>query len=91
MMPGTDHRPVWTYTIRLADVWRNEQMSFTGRRDAIVDRLQASAWFRESSNGPELRHLAGELAAAEDAAAFDRAWKEIVGFADYDRAWIAIA
>ena len=90
-MPGTDHRPVWTYTIRLADAWRNEQMSFTERRDAIVDRLRASTWFRESSNGPELRHLAGELTAAEDAAAFDLAWKEIYGFADYDRAWIAIA
>lgn len=88
MSGGPDHRPVWHYKIRLEDVWRNEQMSFTGRRDAVVGRLRVRAWFRESSNGSELRRLTDELAAAEDARTFDPVMEELYDWADIDRAWI---
>jgi hypothetical protein len=81
-------KPVWDRKIRLADVWRNEAMTFEQRRDAIVARLRASAWFKGYDEYDELPQSVEEMADAETKAAFNDVMDEIYDIADADRVWI---
>ena len=80
--------PSWDRKISLADVFRNEDMSFGERRDAIVNRLRNSGWLDGRDEDDELRHAVDDLAQAHDADEFDDVWNVIYGEADYDRVWI---
>lgn len=79
--------PAWKYTIRLADVWKNEDLTFEQRRDEIALRLKNSTW---ASGNPLVAELAFDLSQAKDAADFDDIWNDVYDEADRDRAWIAI-
>lgn len=81
-------KPVWDRKIRLGAVWRNEGMTFTQRRDAIVAILRASGWLRDRDMFSSLVIAVENLAGAEDADEFDGWWDEIYDIADYDRVWI---
>lgn len=81
-------KPVWDRKIRLADVFRNEAMTFEERRDAIVARLRASMWFKGYDEYDELPQLVEELSEVPDADAFDCVWDCIYDVADTDRVWI---
>lgn len=81
--------PQWTYTIRLADVFHNEAMTFQERRDAIAARLRNSQWLADAGEGSTLWYLVDELADAGNTAEFDGPWQQIYDIADADRAWIA--
>lgn len=80
--------PVWDRKIRLGDVFRNEDMSFEERRDAIAARLRASAWLTDPDRRMGLDEAVDGLAGAEDVDEFDGWWDEIYDLADYDRVWI---
>lgn len=80
--------PVWDRKLRLADVWRNESMSFEERRDTIVARIRASEWFKEYDEHDELPEAVAELAEAPHANDFDDVWGWIYDIADVDRVWI---
>jgi hypothetical protein len=80
--------PVWDRKIRLADVWRNEAMTFEQRRDAIVRRLRVSSWVKGCDEFDELPQAIGELSEVADANAFDEVWDLIYDLADADRVWI---
>jgi hypothetical protein len=79
--------PQWKYTVNLRDIWRNEAMPFEQRRDKIVARIRASAWYRNRAEGI-LFDLVDELADAADIPAFDQVWSAIYDEADADRAWL---
>lgn len=79
--------PVWDRRINLADIFRNEDMTFEQRRDAIVKRIRNSGWITEDSY--TLADLVEELGDAESADEFDAVWDEIYNQADADRVWIA--
>lgn len=79
-------RPVWEYTINLADVFHNDDMTFEQRRDAIVSRIRNSGW--PSTGSYTLRQLVDELAEAQDTDEFDGPWDLIYDEADADRVWI---
>jgi hypothetical protein len=83
-------KPVWAHKIRLADVWRNENMTFEERRDVIVRRIRATTWFKSYDEFDDLPQFVEELADAEDTDAFNSAWDCIYDIADADRVWIAI-
>ncbi len=77
----------WLLTINVADVFRNEDMTFEQRRDAIVQRIHASGWIAEDDY--TLGDLVDELGDAADTDDFDAVWDEIYNQADADRVWIA--
>jgi hypothetical protein len=78
----------WAYTIRLADVFHNETMTFEQRRDAIVGRLRTSKWYQAAGVDSDLHVLLEELGEVEDKAGFDELWSDVYDLADYDRTWI---
>jgi len=80
--------PVWDRKIRLADIFHNEAMTFEQRRDAIVARLRASAWFKECDEYDDLPQFVEELSETRDVDEFDGPWDCIYDIADADRVWI---
>ncbi len=75
----------WNLTVNLGDVFRNEDMPFEDRRDAIVARLQDTGWPDDNFT---VAALLDELAEAEGIADFDDVWDAIYDEADADRVWI---
>lgn len=78
---------VWLATIRLGDVWKNPELSFEERRDAIVSRIKSSNWYGEGDD-LTLADIVDGLSEAEDADDFDDAWDALYDLADEDRVWI---
>jgi hypothetical protein len=78
--------PIWDRKLNVADVFRNDEMSFEERRDAVVARIRRSGWI-ETGNW-NLSHLVDGLASAEAVEEFDGWWDEIYDEADADRVWI---
>ncbi len=81
-------QPVWAKTIRLGTVWKNPDLTFEQRRDAIVRRLRASGWLEHSDFDDELGAVIDELAGSADPDAFDSTWNDLYILADWDRVWI---
>ena len=77
-------QPMWSLTIRLGDVFRNAELSFPERRDAIVRRIRRTRWAQDS----RVAELLEELADTSDPDDFDGVWDELYDEADYDRVWI---
>ena len=80
--------PPWRYHLVLSPAWHDEALDFGQRRDAIVARLVASAWFRGCGPGDELPQAVEELADTKDINEFDSVFDAIYDLADYARAWI---
>jgi hypothetical protein len=80
--------PVWDRKIRLADVFRNPDMTFEERRDAIVARLRASVWLKGYDEDSDLTQFVDEMSEAADVEEFDGVWDFIYDIADADRVWI---
>lgn len=84
-------RPIWAEKVLLGDIWRNEDLTFEERRDAIVARLKTSRWFKNADEDESWgvhEIIAYHLAEAEDADRFDECWDELYDHADCDRVWI---
>lgn len=81
--------PIWDRKINLADVFHNEAVTFEQKRDAIVRRIRASAWFKQYDECDNLPQYVEELADTENGSEFDGPWSCIYDIADYDRVWIA--
>jgi hypothetical protein len=81
-------KPVWNSKIHLGDIFRNEDMTFKERRDAITARLRASTWLKSHGEYDTIRYLVDELADAENTDEFDEVWDVIYDEADADRVWI---
>ncbi len=77
--------PAWKYTINISDVWKNENLTFPERRDAIAARIRKSRWHEDNSN---VQYLVDELADSETPDEFDGPWSQIYDEADADRIWI---
>ncbi len=78
--------PVWDRRVDVRDVFRNENLTFEQRRDAIVRRIRNSGWTIEP--GSTLDHVVEELGDTEDTDEFDAVWDVIYDYADTDRVWI---
>lgn len=82
--------PSWTYSINLRDVFYNDDYVFEDKRDAIVNRLRASRWYRDAGEGSVLHCIVRDLADSYDTRSFDAVWNDLYDEADADRCWIAI-
>lgn len=81
--------PMWERKISVADFFHNDAMTFAEKRDAIVYRLRASAWFKSKDEHDDLPMFVEELADAQNTSDFDSAWDAIYDEADADRVWIS--
>lgn len=81
--------PTWSETINLRDVFHNDELDFTKKRDAIVRRVRRSAWFKDYDEFDELPQLVEELSETTSGDEFDQPWGCIYDIADADRVWIA--
>ena len=81
-------KPSWEHTLRLADVFHNDDLTFEQKRDAIVRRIRATTWFKQYDEFDDLPAFVEELAGTEDNAEFNAVWSEIYDVADADRVWI---
>ena len=82
-------RPIWAHKINLADVFHNDDLTFTEKRDAIVARIRATRWFKDCDEYDDLPQFVEELADARTPDEFDGPWDCIYDIADADRVWIA--
>lgn len=78
----------WKYTLKLKDVFHNDQLTFIESRDAIVKRLRNSAWFKGKPDTDDLPQLVTELSETTDEQEFDEVWDAIYDEADADKVWI---
>ncbi len=78
--------PVWDRRLNLADVWKNPDLTFEQRRDAVVDRIRSSGWADRNDTVADLLDELGDAASADE---FDGPWDLIYDEADVDRVWIA--
>lgn len=76
----------WAHRLRLKDVFRNEEMTFEKRRDAIVQRIKASSWYTDDEY--DLINTVEELEEASDADQFDEVWNYFYDWADVNRVWV---
>ncbi|CRY84226.1 hypothetical protein SAMN05421776_12149 [Nocardia farcinica] len=80
--------PVWAETINLAGVFHNDAMTFVQRRDAIVERLRATRWYRNDDpyEFEGVRDIVDDhLAHGEDVNEFYGWWDELYDLANYAR------
>jgi hypothetical protein len=77
----------WDHKLHLGDVWRNEEMSFEQRRDAVVARIRAAQFYDDLDI--ELSCIVDDLATAEDVRQFDHDWDRFYDWADMARVWVA--
>ncbi len=82
-------KPIWAHKINLADVFHADDLNFELKRDMIVQRIRATAWFKQYDEYDDLPQLIEELAEVEDVEDFDGIWEMVYDIADYDRVWIA--
>jgi hypothetical protein len=76
----------WNHRLHLGDIFHNDDLTFEAKRDEIVRRIKAARWYREG--GYTIESIVEELAAAEDAAAFDDAWGLFYDWCDGERVWV---
>ncbi len=77
--------PHWAKTIRLGDVFHNDNLTFEQRRDRIVRKIRRSGW---PDDNPHVARLVDELAEADGVNYFDGVWTAIYDEANADRVWI---
>lgn len=79
-------RREWEYTLRLGDIFHNEDMSFEQKRDEIVRRIKAAGFWDEDDY--DLGEAVELLAEAEDVRDFDVYWDQFYDWADDNRVWV---
>lgn len=80
----------WTETIKLGDVFYNDDITFIGKRDVIVGRIKNSKWFKRQHEFDTLPELVEELSDTESVEDFDEVWSAIYDEADADKVWISL-
>jgi hypothetical protein len=81
--------PSWEHRLNLADVFHNDDLTFEQKRDAIVRRIRATAWFKSYDEYDDLPQFVEELADTKGGHEFNGPWSCIYDIADVDRVWIA--
>lgn len=83
--------PNWKNKIYLSDIWKNEDLAFEQRRDAIVQRIKESRWYedRDTDGFDDLGMYVEDLAYSQDYDEFNDYWAAIYDEADRDHScWI---
>jgi hypothetical protein len=77
---------IWHPTLRLGDIFHDDDMPFEAKRDEIVRRIKAQKFWNPDDF--ELSDTMEGLEEAEDANEFDEAWADFYDWADAHRVWV---
>ena len=77
---------VWLHTLKLGDIFHDENMSFPAKRDEIVDRIRKASFYDEDDS--ELNDLIWDLDTADDLEEFDFVWNHFYDWCDRERVWL---
>lgn len=80
--------PHWNKTVNLADVWKNEDLTFEEQVEKIVERIKNSGWRKFTPYPHTFDELIENLEKSETKEAFNDVWEEVYDLADVDRVWI---
>jgi hypothetical protein len=80
--------PQWFETIKLGDVFHNDDLDLQEKTEEIVTRLKAASWRSFSADPGEFDRLVDELSKAGTLQEFNFTWEELYDLADLDRIWI---
>ena len=78
--------PHWRYTLRLADIFHDDDIPFERKRDEIVRRIKAEKFW--SPDNFELSDVMEGLEQADDVPEFDEAWADFYDYAERERIWV---
>lgn len=76
----------WIYELDIKHVFRDREMSFEEKRDAIVKRIRNSLF--HSPDDLVLEYILTALEEAADEAEFDHEWGWFYDYADEHRIWV---
>jgi hypothetical protein len=76
--------PRWSYELNVSDVFHNDALTLTEKRDKIVARIRRASW--SALTGVE--DVVDELADVETVRDFDDAWSTFYDVADHHRVWV---
>ncbi len=79
----------WRETVKLEDVFHNNDYTFEERKHLIIKRIRESNWDFHSKNWDTVDEALNRLSDAADVQQFDAGWVDIYDYADQDRIWIA--
>lgn len=79
-------RTRWHSSIDLGYVFHDNDLSFTERRDTIVQRISTASFY--DADDLQLADIVYELSQAEDAEEFDFLWDEFYDWADVNGVWV---
>lgn len=79
---------VWLEEVDLSDFFHNDELSFEGKRDLIVERLRESEWAQVYGEDSLLGIAINGMADAIEVGDFDYYWDDVYNVADRDRVWI---
>jgi hypothetical protein len=81
----------WKHRLRIADLWNDDDLPFTERRDGIVARIKRLPMYDpEGEEQDELWWLVDELGDVEDEDEFNVVWSAFYDWADVERVWVEI-
>ena len=94
-------KPTWTATLRLGDLFHNEDLTFEAKRDGIVARTRRLPQVTQAQdvidnhpesddyyNAEDLINILEELADTKDVPEFDGVFSAFYDWADIARVWV---
>lgn len=81
----------WNYTLKLADIFRNEDMTFEESRDEIGRRIKKAVFYKKAvADGDyDLESIVIDIECADSVEEFDDYWEEFYNWCDDARVWVA--
>lgn len=76
----------WRHTLRIADVWQNDDLTWEEQREVIVKRIRRARWFDDCDF--ELLDAVNGLDYAEEEQEFDGYWEDFCDWADANLMWV---
>lgn len=76
----------WKHTLKLADIFHDDNLPFEQMRDETVRRIKAAKFY--DSDDYTLFSIVDELADTDDVPYFDDVWAMFYDWADGERVWV---
>lgn len=78
--------PRWDHTLKLKDIFHNDELPFEKKRDEIVRRIKSSKFYDKDNY--DLWNVVDDLSRAKNVAEFDQDWDAFYDYADSARIWV---
>lgn len=89
--PSTTRTRGWKYRVPISDIFYDKDAALEKKRDAVVERVRLSGWFRHAENSDmHLVSIVDGLASAEDEDEVKDFLHQLYDQADRDRAWLGL-